>query len=73
VSDSPRTHPFTGPCLNGPWQGKTYASHDSSFVIAFCPPAGPADDWDGGTVEKIRHGTYRWSYGRSAWFWEAPR
>jgi hypothetical protein len=72
---TPRSYPYTGPCLNGPWQGRVHADHNSSFTFAYCPPRsykeGP-EDWNSGAVETIAHGTYRWSYGRSSWFFEGP-
>lgn len=68
--------PYSGPCINGPWAGRQYSHHSSSFTFAYCPPRSVADgpdDWDSGAVERIAHGSYRWSYGRNGWYFEAVR
>lgn len=62
---------YSGPVLDGPWQGKSYEGTLKSFTIAFCPPAplvGPDEYTDG--VTEIKHGTYEWHPVRSAWVWK---
>jgi hypothetical protein len=70
------TTTYAGPCINGPWSGRTQTAYHSSFTFAYCPPRsfqdGP-DDWDSGAVERIAHGTYRWSYAHRGWMFEAAR